>query len=136
MVLLLVTALLTVPTASSWCVFGPILIWLTRLNPFTCAYACLITMAYGEIILLAGSVINLVVGAHKPDMTTSTNLFNFNEILIIISDAVMALLLAGQLRALGVPIWKTLSAWVVVLNGSFVLLSILVWNAVSNVLCY
>ncbi|PWU00548.1 MAG: hypothetical protein C5B53_03890 [Candidatus Melainabacteria bacterium] len=126
LVLLWVTAVLTGPAGISWLIFGLVLTWFTRLNPLTGCYVCLITMAYGGMILMLASLVNLVMGMSRPAMTVAEDICGFNEIFLIILDVLMAWFFTAQMRALGKPIWKTLTAWVIVLNGSFLLLSVLV----------
>jgi len=77
-------------------------------------------MAYGEAVLVSGAGINVwlrLKGSFK-----EAALARWNFALVGISNLVMAMALIRQLRALGVPTWKTLLSWMVVLNGSGTLL--------------
>lgn len=111
---------LALSAGGSWCLFGPFLILFSRRRARTCAHAYLITMAYGESILISGAIINLLFSL-KSDIK-KTFLLRWNISLIGISNLVMVTALTNQLRALGVPIWKTLFSWIAVLNGSGALL--------------
>jgi hypothetical protein len=99
-----------------WCVFGPVLIAATRLRPFAATHACMVTMAWGEAVLVTGAAVNAAValtgwtrGIAPVPLVVGT---------ILCSNVVMAGVLAAQLRTLGVPAWKTLALWMVFLNGS------------------
>ena len=102
----------------SWCIFGPLLVLVSRRRVQTCAQACLTTMACGEAVLVSGAAIN--VGLRLKGSFKELKRWNFA--LVGLSNFVMAAALARQLRALGVPAWKTLLLWMVALNGSGVLL--------------
>jgi hypothetical protein len=105
---------LTLSAGLSWCVFGPALVLLTRRHIFTCAHACLVTMAYGEAVLVTGACVNGVIAFADGQ---GVALF-FNIVCVALSNVVMATALALQLQAVRVPVWKTLLAWTVFLNGS------------------
>ena len=100
----------------SWCVFGPLLVWLTRRRTLTCMHACLVTMVYGEAVLGAGAAYNLAAKL-KPALRPVSPA-KWNATLVGISNIVMATMLTHQLRALAVPAWKPLLAWIAFLNGS------------------
>lgn len=99
-----------------WGVFGPTLVLVTQRNAFTCAHACLVTMAYGEAVLLTGAVANLLHAT--PLLQNQTDALRFNLATVGLSNGVMVAVLAVQLRELGVPVWYTLLLWMVALNGS------------------
>jgi len=99
-----------------WCVFGPTLLLVTRRNALTCAHACLVTMTYGEAVLVSGALANLLQ-AHAP-RRNQVDPLRFNLATVGLSNVVMATVLALQLRELGVPARTTLLLWMVVLNGS------------------
>jgi len=46
---------LALSAGAGWCVFGPALVVVTRRDPFVLAHACLVTMAYGEGVLVGGA---------------------------------------------------------------------------------
>ena len=50
---------LALSAGGSWCIFGPVLVLLSRRRVQTCAQACLTTMAYGEAVLVSGTAINV-----------------------------------------------------------------------------
>jgi hypothetical protein len=111
---------LALSAGGGWCIFGPLLVLLSRLRAQTCAQACLTTMAYGEAVLVSGAGINVwmrLKGSFK-----EAALARWNVSLVGLSNLVMATALTQQLHALGVPAWKTLLSWMVVLNGSGILL--------------
>jgi len=101
---------LALSSGLGWCVLGPMLIAATRQHPKALAQACLVTMAYGEGVLVIGALINLFIRMDHPVFA--------NALVIAVSNVVMAFALASQLRALEVPIWKTLACWMLALNGS------------------
>lgn len=111
---------LALSAGGGWCIFGPLLVLLSRRRAQTCAQACLTTMAYGEAVLVSGAALNVwlrLKGSFKEAV-----LARWNVALVGLSNLVMATALTRQLRALGVPAWKTLLSWMVVLNGSGALL--------------
>lgn len=93
-----------------WCVLGLTLKAITRQPFHLLVQTCLITMAYGEGVLFIGAALNLFVRMTHPGWV--------NAGVIGTSNVVMALALASQLRALGVPHWKVLTCWMLALNGS------------------
>jgi hypothetical protein len=82
-------------------------------------HACLVTMAYGEAVLGAGAAYNLAAKL-KPALRP-TSPAKWNAALVGLSNVVMATVFTCQLRALAVPVWKPLLAWIAFLNGSGVL---------------
>lgn len=111
---------LVLSAGGGWCIYGPVLVLLSRRRTQTCAQACLTTMAYGEAVLVSGAAINVwlrLKGNFKEAVLAC-----WNVALVGLSNLLMATSLTGQLRALGVPAWKTLLSWMVVLNGSSALL--------------
>lgn len=111
---------LALSAGGGWCIFGPLLVLLSRRRAQTCVQACLTTMAYSEAVLVSGAAINVwlrLQGSFKEAV-----LARWNVALVGLSNLVMATSLTRQLRALGVPAWKTLLSWMVVLNGSGALL--------------
>jgi hypothetical protein len=99
-----------------WCVFGPSLLLVTRRNAFACAHACLVTMAYGEAVLLSGAAANLLQSRLPP--AAQIDPLRFNLATVGFSNVLMAAVLALQLRELGVPVATTLLLWMLALNGS------------------
>jgi hypothetical protein len=111
---------LALSAGGGWCIFGPLLVLLSRRRAQTCVQACLTTMAYGEAVLVSGAALNVwlrLKGSFKEAV-----LAPWNVALVGLSNLLMATALTRQLRALGVPAWKTLLSWMVVLNGSGALL--------------
>ncbi len=111
---------LTLSSGLAWCIFGPLLVKLTQKNMFVCAHACLITMAYGEVVLLSGATINTVLWLNhsiKPGL-----FIPLNSLCVGSSNLTMVAMLSVQLRGIGVPVWRTCLLWLLVLNGSGALL--------------
>jgi hypothetical protein len=108
--------LLTLSAGLSWCIFGPILVIATKTNVFTCAHACLVTMAYGESVLFVGALINLLLSATHGSISLDPVAFNIAW--VALSNVIMAGSLSILLAALRVPYWKTGLLWMLVLNLS------------------
>jgi hypothetical protein len=99
----------------AWIVFGPILHLVTGLHLKVLAYACLFTMAVGELVLTIGAALNLLAFLiWGPQFSGGIGL---NVAVVGISNIVMAAVLTEQLRALGVPPTRSLATWMLVLNG-------------------
>src|SRR5437660_7044183 len=111
---------LALSAGGRWCIFGPVLVLLSRRRVQTCAHACLVTMAYGEAVLVSGAAINVWLRLRGNFKQALLARWNFG--LVGISNLVMAAALTRQLQAVGVPDWETLLSWMVVLNGSGALL--------------
>jgi hypothetical protein len=105
----------TASAGFAWCIFGPTLIFVTGKHPLILAHACLTTMAYGEMVLLAGALSNLLIA-----MTDIGNEYAgvWNFVIVALSNIVMLTMLTLQLKSIGVPHWKTILCWMLVLNGS------------------
>jgi len=99
----------------AWCVFGPLLIAITRLPILRCAHICLVSMAYGEAVLCIGAVLNLIG-------TYTTAPAAANIACVLISDVVMAAVFTLQLRTEGVSPKTALLLWILALNGVAALL--------------
>lgn len=108
--------LLTLSAGLAWCIFGPILVMVTKKNAFTCAHASLVTMAYGEMVLAMGALLNIL------GVSESRFLFpdpaSFNIAWVSLSNVTMATALSVQLAGVRVAPWKTLLTWILALNGS------------------
>ncbi len=98
-----------------WFIFGPTLIFVTKKNIFTCAHACMVTMAYGEGVLTLTALVNLILAFNLP-VSFDVGVFNFS--MVVVSNIVMVLVLSLQMQAIGVVWWKTLLVWMLALNGS------------------
>jgi hypothetical protein len=106
-------AWLALSAGLAWCLFGPALILLTRRSPWTLAHACLVTMAYGDGVLQLAAIGNVLGLARVLGGPTI-----FNSGMVLLSNCVMAYAVTAQLRSIGVAPWRTLTAWMLVLNGS------------------
>lgn len=83
-------ALLTLSTGCSWVLFGALLCLVTRRPPLNLAEACLITMAYGEAILVSGALLDFGL------LSSHTNLIDpgiLNGSIVLVSNIVMAAVL-------------------------------------------
>jgi hypothetical protein len=98
----------------AWCVFMPVLAWVARVGLVVCFDACLATMAFGEVVLTSGALANVVLWSRGSIVHAAA----INAIIVVISNVVMAVALASQLRARGVSIVRVLAAWMLALNGS------------------
>jgi hypothetical protein len=107
---------LALSAGAGWCVFGPGLIRVSGKHPFVCAQACMATMAYGEGVLVTGAALNALLADRRRLPRLDRARFNLGW--VGLSNVVMAAALAAQMRAIGVPAWKTLATWMVLLNGS------------------
>jgi len=107
---------LALSAGAGWLVFGPALVLVSRRNPFSLAHACLVTMAYGEAVLVTGAALNALLALTAPPQRVAPAPFNLAW--VGLSNVVMATALTLQLRAIDVPARRTLLLWAVGLNGS------------------
>src|SRR5262249_17211092 len=105
--------LITGSAGLAWCVFGPTLLLATWLQAFAGIHPCLVTMAYGEAVLAVGAVVNMLLWAAG---CQSLDPSIFNIAWVALSNVVMAAALSVQLRAVKIPVWKTLAIWMCTLN--------------------
>jgi len=113
---------LTLSAGFAWCVFIPCLCAITRLPFATCFTACLVAMAAGEVVLVSGALVNVLLRAHGP----FEHAVWINGGTIAISNVAMLWFLATGLHRRGVAFLTTITAWMLILNGSgAVLFSIL-----------
>lgn len=87
-----------------WCVFGPSLLLVTRRNAFACAHACLVTMAYGEAVLLSAAAANLLQSRLPP--AAQLDPLRFNLVTVGLSNV----LLPGRANCLPVESRPQLSS--------------------------
>jgi hypothetical protein len=106
-------AWLTGWTGAAWITFGLFCVFFLRKPPLLLAHVCLVTMTFGMLPLLLGSVINSLLPPMDPIGYVAINV-NF----VAWSNFLMAFMFSAQLAAVRVPLWKSLLAWFVVLNGS------------------
>lgn len=105
---------LTLSAGFAWCVFIPCLCAATRLPFATCFTACLVAMAGGEVVLVSGALVNVLLRIHG----VVENAVWINVGTIAISNVAMLVLLATDLRRRGVSLATTITTWMLVLNGS------------------
>ena len=102
----------------SWCIFGPILILVTKRSPLLLAHACLVSMCYGEGILIIGALLNILIyTTDLASMLPSRAVFGLDGVVVALSNVIMAISLAVQLKNADVSVWQTLLLWNVALNG-------------------
>lgn len=104
---------LTLSAGLSWLVFAPCLVVVARRTWIDCIDSCLVTMAWGELVLLAGTLGNLLF-AHAG----LTNPVAFNIGAVAVSNALMAGVLVARMAQRGVPVAATLFLWLVALDGA------------------
>ena len=104
---------LAVSAGASWGVFIPALSRATRRPLVECFDRCLVTMAFGEVVLTSGALVNLLLW----HLAVMQNAAAINGGIVSISNVVMAAALAGQMRRVGVPVRTTIALWMLVLNG-------------------
>lgn len=113
-------AWLALSAGLSWLLFGPLLVLVTRRGVLTCAHACLVTMAYGEMVLVPGAAL-LWLRASWPGLVSLSPAV-WSAGLVGVSNVAMAAVFAAQMSALRVPLWRSLACWLVALDGSGALL--------------
>lgn len=97
----------------SWLVFIPALALAARRSFFLCLDRCLLAMAWGEVVLLAGAGVNLLLG-----YTHLMSPVPFNIVCVAVSNIVMTSVISRRMSSLGIPLLKTIFLWLVALNGS------------------
>ncbi len=105
---------LTLSAGLAWCIFIPALWLATRLPLWRCLDACLVTMAAGEVILASGALGNALLWWQQ--FTGSGALIN--GLVVAISNVAMAAVLALEMRRNGTSVARTLTLWMLALNGS------------------
>lgn len=98
----------------AWGVFIPALYTFTSLRWRECCDASLATMAFGEVVLVSGALVNALLQWHA----ISSDPAFINGLIVALSNIVMATALARLLRPRGVPTGRTLLLWMLTLNGS------------------
>lgn len=98
----------------AWCVFIPALHFCTGLRWWQCLDACLVTMAFGEVVLTSGALVNAVLW--QQGVTANAALINC--LIVAFSNIVMVSGLALLLRPRGVAMSRTFTLWMLALNGS------------------
>ena len=104
---------LTLSAGLGWFAFLPALVLASK-KPIAAVFSeALATMAYGEAILLAGAVVNLLLRA-IPLVPPGI----FNVAVVGFANAAMCLVLGRRMAAHGLATWKTALLWAFVLNAS------------------
>lgn len=112
--LLAAAAWLAVSAGVAWAVFIPLLHAITRVPFFTCIDACLTTMAGGEVVLMSGALINVLMRWF--DVTAYAAWINVT--IVAVSNVTMLALLTRLLWRRRVPPRVTVALWMILLNGS------------------
>ncbi len=110
-----VAAWLTLSAAAGWCAFGPALILITRRRAATCLHSCLVTMAYGEVVLATAAVGNTLLAL--TGLAGRMKAAWLNLCWVVLSNLVMGLAMVLQMDAVGVPKGRVFFLWMAVLNG-------------------
>jgi hypothetical protein len=108
---------ITLSAGLSWCIFIPTLSLISRQNLAVIFHASLVTMAYGEAVLVTAAAINLVLYGLKIPVPAAA----FNLAAVGLSNVVMLAGLALPLSGLGIRLLTTIFTWFIFLNGSGVL---------------
>ncbi|MEA3210583.1 MAG: thiamine transporter [Chthoniobacter sp.] len=112
----------------AWGVFIPALRFGTRLSWVACLDSSLIVMAFGEVILVNGAVVNWLLQS----LAVTSFAALINGLLVAISNLTMAVALTLLLRARGVPPGRTVALWMVVLNGSGAVFFLALYHALHG----
>lgn len=105
---------LALSAGCAWAIFIPTLSLVTGRRLLSCAHAGLITMAYGELVLVSAALINLLLGSRLLPLNAAF----FNICAILCSNIVMAIALTKQMSLLGIAPPRVIICWICVLNGS------------------
>ncbi len=112
--LLAATAWLAVSAGLAWGIFIPLLHGITRVPFLTCFDACLTTMAGGEVVLMSGALINVLM--RLLDVIAYAAWINVT--IVAISNATMLAFLVRLLWRRRVAPRVTVALWMLILNGS------------------
>ncbi len=104
---------LTLSTGISWCVLLPLLVLITQKRWGVCVHVCLVTMAFGEAVLISGGLLNLgaCLGVYPALYSLPLNLG-----VLLASNIMMATVFFIQFRALGASVGEALALWMLGLN--------------------
>ncbi|WP_110514344.1 hypothetical protein [Herpetosiphon llansteffanensis] len=102
---------LTISAGAGWLALGPALVLASRGRINSCIQACLVSMSYGETILLIGALLNYV-------LKTQAYAQQRNLLLVLIANITMASTLAEQLSVIKLARWQTWLLWMLLLNGT------------------
>ena len=105
---------LTLSAGLAWCVLIPALWFVTRISFHRCLDACLVTMAGGEVVLASGALANAMLWWQ--DLTA--NAAPINALVVAVSNIAMAVMLAFQMRRVGIGVARALVLWMLALDGS------------------
>lgn len=105
---------LAISAGLAWCVLIPVLCLVVRVPLVPCLDACLVTMAWGELVLTLGALLNVALWSRG----AITNAAPLNLALVAVSNIVMALVLVHRLRSRTVSPARLWTAWMLALNGS------------------
>lgn len=98
----------------AWCVFVPALRAGTGVSWRECCESSLLTMAFGEVALISGVLVNATLWR----LGLTGHAVAINALIVALSNVVMAAMLATLLRGRGVAPQRTIGLWLLALNGS------------------
>jgi predicted DCC family thiol-disulfide oxidoreductase YuxK len=108
----------TLSAGMSWALLIPALWKISGKPLLLILHASLVTMAYGEIVLLAGEIVSLLFHAFAgPELRAPAQLIPWASA-VLLSNVLMGTALVEQLRAINVRPLRTLLTFLVVLNGA------------------
>ena len=115
--------------AVSWPLFGAALLLVTGARPstFDWADACLRAMAAGVVVLALAATLNLnvpLLGAAPPIRWLAAG----HLVLLAAANAVMLAVFVGEARALGLKAATAVTLWMLVLNGTFCTILLLLYR--------
>lgn len=99
---------LTICAGLGWAALIPALTVASRLPLGTVLSECLISICFGEAVLAMGALLNYFGFASGVGP---------NAVVVLVSNVVMAVVLAVGLARRGCPAWKTLALWLFALDG-------------------
>ena len=99
---------------AAWCLFIPTTVRLSGESWRRCVHIALLTMAAGEIVLISGAAVHLLLwlGGFAPAGAI------LHVLTVALSNVGMAAVFVVQFRSCGVPLWKPLVWWMLILNGA------------------
>lgn len=107
----------------SWCVFGVVLLAVTRRRPsvFFWADVCLVAMGYGMAVLMLGAMLNFV--SEWSSSLSIRTIANLQVTIVLASNVVMGAIFISLGRRGGLSFATAIWLWVVGLNGVFAVVS-------------
>jgi hypothetical protein len=108
---------LTVAAGGGWILLGPALLLTTRAPFTTVVHTCLVAMVFGEGVLVPAAGVNALLATFTA--ITPAAAYVLNGTTVACSNVLMAAVIATRLRdEASVPVWQSLALWILVLNGT------------------